>query len=167
MKSNSEYLATKVLDGMNYDELWLADMKIEEVKDFRFSESWPRQKDDYYAVCKQFKHADIVVFSTPIYWYGVSSLLKTFIDRWSESLKTDLEFVQMVKRKKILLVIVGGDNPREKSHVIIEQFKYICDFLEMDLCATVVGEANRPLEIKMDLKALNEAKKVNQMIKSE
>jgi len=165
MPSNSEYLATKVLDGIKYDEIWLADMKIADVKDFRFSESWPRQKDDYYVVFKQFKHADIVVFSTPIYWYGISSLLKTFIDRWSESLKTDPEFRQTAKHKKIVLVLVGGDNPREKGQIIIEQFKYICEFLGMDLYATVIGEANRSLEIKMDLKALDDAKKINQIIK--
>lgn len=31
--------------------------------------------------------SDIIIFSTPLYWYSMSASLKLFIDRWTESLR--------------------------------------------------------------------------------
>lgn len=38
--------------------------------------------DDLYSVGEQMARADLIIVSTPIYWYGPSGLFKTFLDRW-------------------------------------------------------------------------------------
>lgn len=38
-------------------------------------------KDDMYEILEQFKKADVLVLATPVYFYGVSAQMKTFIDR--------------------------------------------------------------------------------------
>ncbi|MDE4414911.1 flavodoxin family protein [Lactiplantibacillus plantarum] len=163
--SNSTLLARLVLDELDYQEINLSSVKIFDVKDFRFSPSWPRQNDEYYGIIEQLKRAKIIVFSTPIYWYGTSAVLKRFIERWSESIKVDTDFRESMQEKKIVLIIVGGDNPVVKGQIIIDQFKYICEFLGMKLIVSVIGEANRPDTISNDPNALYEAKKANIILK--
>ncbi|MGA3278128.1 flavodoxin family protein [Lactiplantibacillus pentosus] len=164
--SNSTLLAKLVLKGLVHQEVNLNDVKIFDVQDFRFAPNWPRQNDDYYGIIEQLKEAKIIVFATPIYWYGIPAILKSFIDRWSESLKVDTNFREAMQGKKIVLIIVGGDDPVVKGQVIIDQFKYICEFLGMKLIVSVVGEANRPDTISNDPNALYEAKRANIILKN-
>lgn len=39
------------------------------------------QKDDMKELLEDFKKADVIVLATPIYFYGICSQMKTFIDR--------------------------------------------------------------------------------------
>ncbi|MGI5823995.1 MAG: flavodoxin family protein [Bacillota bacterium] len=39
------------------------------------------QKDDMTEILKLFQEADVLVLSTPIYFYGITAQMKTFIDR--------------------------------------------------------------------------------------
>lgn len=40
------------------------------------------QKDDMYTIRKALLNADMVVFATPLYYYGMSAQLKTVVDRF-------------------------------------------------------------------------------------
>ncbi|AXX64471.1 flavodoxin family protein [Bombilactobacillus bombi] len=156
--SNSEILAKKVLSGIDFDEVFLKENDVKNIQDHRFDKTWPKQVDDYYEICNKLKNAKLIIFSTPIYWYGISSILKDFIDRWSESLKVDNEFRYKMTNKDIALVMVGGDHPRIKGSNIIEQFNYICDFLNMNFIFSLIGEADSPGSIVKDSIALIDAK---------
>ena len=39
------------------------------------------QKDDMAEIIQLFQEADVIVFATPVYFYGISAQMKTFIDR--------------------------------------------------------------------------------------
>ncbi len=47
--------------------------------------------------------SDIIIFSTPLYWYSMSASLKLFIDRWTESLRdTQIDnFKEIMSQKKL------------------------------------------------------------------
>lgn len=77
---------------------------------------------------------------------------------------TDPDFKAKISHKKVVLVIVGGDAPLDKGKVIIQRFRYICEFLNLDLVATVIGCANRSLEVISDENAMLTAQNVNQEI---
>ena len=38
-------------------------------------------KDDMNEILKMFQEADVLVLATPVYFYGISAQMKTFIDR--------------------------------------------------------------------------------------
>lgn len=163
--SNSRLLAHKVLEGIHFEEINLKNHYIKEVQDFRSSDYWPSQNDSYYSLIKLLKNSQIIIFSTPIYWYGISGLLKNFIDRWSESLKTDVSFRKIMSRKKFILIVVGGDNPIEKANIIRQQFQYISDFFDADFIDCVIGRSNIDITILRDNVALNKAKEINYYLK--
>ena len=43
------------------------------------------QKDDMAAILDLYSKADVLVLATPVYFYGISAQLKTFIDRYPYS----------------------------------------------------------------------------------
>ncbi len=49
-------------------------------------------RDDAAALAEKVKNADAVVFATPVYYYGPSGLLKTFLDRCNPIYPSDYAF---------------------------------------------------------------------------
>lgn len=49
-------------------------------------------KDDAVALAEQVKNADVVGFASPVYYYSVSGLLKTFLDRCNPLYPSDYKF---------------------------------------------------------------------------
>jgi len=49
-------------------------------------------RDDAVDLAEQVKNADVVVFASPIYYYGPSGLLKTFLDRCNPIFPADYTF---------------------------------------------------------------------------
>jgi len=49
-------------------------------------------KDDAVALAEKVKNADVVVFAAPVYYYSVSGLLKTFLDRCNPLYPSEYKF---------------------------------------------------------------------------
>lgn len=103
------------------------------------------QKDDMSSLYPAIKNADLIVLSTPVYWWGVSAQLKLFVDRWFAL--NGIPFAG----KKLAVIAVGADPDMSIQHDLIRsQFRAICEFLKMDFTAYIPGSAEdaegRPIE---------------------
>ncbi len=49
-------------------------------------------KDDAVGLAEKVKNADVLVFASPVYYYSVSGLLKTFLDRCNPLYPSDYKF---------------------------------------------------------------------------
>lgn len=81
------------------------------------------QKDDMQAVYPALSRADILVFASPIYWYGLSSQIKALIDRM---------FAGCVKPypiTSIALLITYGDTDTKAAVPVISHFEAISYFM--------------------------------------
>ncbi|WP_188205930.1 flavodoxin family protein [Alkalibacillus aidingensis] len=160
---NTEVLTNYALMECEYNKIDLRDYDIRPVVDYRHSESgFPEVGDEYNDVIDQVLRSDIVVFATPIYWFGMSGLMKNFIDRWSQTMRDDRypDFKHQMAQKKMYVIAVGGINPSIKGLSLIQQFQYIFDFIGAEFAGYVLGQANKPGEIEGDRKALLAAKQL-------
>jgi multimeric flavodoxin WrbA len=107
---------------------------------------------------------DIILFATPIYWYGMSGIMKNFIDRWSMYYE-DLTFKERMSKKEAIVVITGGDNPHVKGLSLIQQFYWIFDFMGMHFIDYVIGQGNQPNDVLKDFNALAKAEQINHPLK--
>lgn len=81
--------------------------------------------DDSKEIINKIYNADVVIFGTPVYWWGVSSQLKMVIDKmYSKNSKFKDQ------HKKVAVVAVGANDIEDPQYkLIFDQMDYICDYL--------------------------------------
>lgn len=71
---NSVKFAKKFLAGKEFETVHLVDYHIEQY-------GQKAEQDQFFQVYEKLSQADVLVFTSPIYWWSFSGLLKTFLDR--------------------------------------------------------------------------------------
>ena len=90
-QGNTDIMADEVLEGAKSagaiaSKVYLDDHRVRpiaEVADNTRKRDDPRKDDDFPGLLERFLAADIVVWSTPVYWQGPSAQMKCFLDRMS------------------------------------------------------------------------------------
>lgn len=100
--------------------------------------------DDMTDIIKKVRDADVLVFGSPVYWWGITAQLKTVIDRMYA-----LSGGTMNKNKKIGLVITGEDSlDGPQYRLISEQFACISEHLGWEVAFDKSISALAPTDIK-------------------
>ena len=160
---NTEILTNYAIQGMSAERIYLRDYQIQPIIDMRHSpEGFQDRNDDYNSIIDRILLHDILIFSTPIYWYSMSGIMKNFIDRWSQTLRDPNypDFKKKMAVKKAYIIAVGGDDPSIKGLPMIQQFQYIFDFVGIEFAGYIIGEGNKPEEINQDIEALFKAEQL-------
>ena len=84
-------------------------------------------KDDSNMIVDKIVEADVVVFATPVYWWGITAQMKLVIDKcYCKG--------AYLKNKKVGIIVVGGANTNDKQYELIKgQFDCISGYLSWDL----------------------------------
>ena len=71
--------------------------------------------------------ADVVVFATPVYWWGITAQMKMVIDKcYCKG--------ALLKNKKAGIIVVGGAETDDKQYKLIKsQFDCISEYLAWDI----------------------------------
>lgn len=160
---NTERLTYHAVPKEKGTHLYLRDYEVKPISDQRHDESgFDPVEDQLKLLIDAMLEHEIIVFSTPIYWYSMSGPMKIFIDRWSQILRDPdyKHFRTELGNKRAYLIAVGGDNPRIKGLPLVQQFKYICDFYNMNFSGYVIGQAGKPEEILKDEAAMEAARRL-------
>jgi multimeric flavodoxin WrbA len=165
---NTEQLTNLITKDVAKTEVHLRYKNIKAINDQRHEPNgFQPIDDDYEEIVKEMLEHDTIIFSTPLYWYGMSGYMKNFIDRWSQSLRNkDLQFAEKIKNKKMYVVIVGGDQPKIKALPLILQFKHIFEFVGATLEGYIIGTGNSPGAILEDQLAIQQAELLNTTLKN-
>lgn len=165
---NSEILTDYAMKGISSEKIYLRDFTIQPITDMRHSkEGFQDINDDYNSIIDRILPHDVLIFSTPIYWYSMSGTMKNFIDRWSQTLRDSnyADFKKQMTSKKAFVIAVGGDEPHMKGLPMIQQFKYIFDFIGIDFKGYIIGNGNKPNDIYQDSEALFKAEQLRNLLK--
>jgi multimeric flavodoxin WrbA len=92
--------------------------------------------DDMREVYPKIAASDLIVFGTPVYWYGPTALMKAFIDRF---VYFNCEQNRPQVRGKRAAVAAVLEEDREATwKPVIEFFENSLSYLEMTLAGTIV-----------------------------
>ena len=91
------------------------------------------QEDDMQPLLELMNRSQVWVLGTPIYWWGPSGQMKTFIDRWYGT-----KHARFQDRRVILAIPLGGSSEHYAQHTI-GMFRNIIDYLGMKHEATIVA----------------------------
>ncbi len=92
--------------------------------------------DDMRALYPKIAASDVIVFATPVYWYGPTALMKAFIDRFvyfnSEVNRP------MIRGKRAAVAVVLEETREETWRPVLEFFARSLAYLEMAPAETIV-----------------------------
>jgi multimeric flavodoxin WrbA len=66
--------------------------------------------DDFLPLMREVVQYDTIVLITPVYWYAMSGIMKTFFDRITDCLKIDKETGRKLRTKNMIAVSCGSDH---------------------------------------------------------
>ena len=92
------------------------------------------QKDDVESIRRKILDADMMVFTTPLYYYGMSAQLKTMIDRFCA-------FNSSIQRKhmKSALLTVAWNSDGWTFEALEAHYRTLVRYLDLDDQGTVLG----------------------------
>ena len=109
------------------------------------------QKDDMAAIYEKMSQADMLVIASPVYFYGISAQLKTFIDRLYNPIRDSFPI------QKMALLLVGAASLPELFDAILTEYILCLNFFKLeDAGHVLVRKVNNKGDIK-NTDALNEA----------
>lgn len=93
------------------------------------------QKDDMEKIKPEILDADMLVFATPLYYYGMSAQLKTLIDRFCA-------FNGSIQRKhmKSALLSVAWNNDDWTFEALETHYRTLVKYLYLEDCGMVLGK---------------------------
>lgn len=85
--------------------------------------------DQFKQIIAEILKHDVVVLATPVYWYSMSGLMKTFFDRLTDLVTIDKPTGRLFKNKIMKVLVTGSD---ERLPVGFEvPFRNTADYFDM------------------------------------
>lgn len=120
---NTRKALESVQEGRDFEHVDLSTLEIS-----YFDYEHANQHDDFLSVAEKMQQHEVIILVTPVYWYSMSALMKTFIDRWSDLLTIRKDLGRGLKGKWVYVISsygtsfpVGFDDP----------FRLTCNYMEM------------------------------------
>jgi multimeric flavodoxin WrbA len=165
MNGNTHILVGKILEGAkdngaSAEIIFLKDQDIKECDGCHTC--WKgrdcSKKDDMNNIYPKIIESDIIVFGTPVYWYGPTALMKAFIDRFVY-FNCEENRIKIKNKLAAIAVPFEEENP-ETAWLLTEFFEKSCEYLELQLVGKIIvpGVSARG-EILDKKKCLDEAYK--------
>ncbi|MGD6851529.1 MAG: flavodoxin family protein [Candidatus Bathyarchaeia archaeon] len=156
---NTDLLVSEILrgtaeNGVATEKIYLYSFKIDPCVDCRACKKGNFQcalKDDMQPLYPKLQEADVIVFGTPLYWYGPSAKMKLLIDRLRPFIAS-----KRLRGKKAVLVVPSEEGADACNHTV-GMFNLSFKYLEMDLVSVLLPKASEKAEVKTQPETLRQA----------
>ena len=157
--SNTDILVDQILGGCKAngdsgEKLYLYDYEICPCIDCRHCKKGDytcNLKDGMQKLYAKMQEADLILFGTPIYWYGPKGMMKLFIDRLRPFIANG-----KLKGKKGVIVVPSEEGP-DACGPLIEMFRISFDYLGLEFAGKILATAYEKGEIRGDRVELEKA----------
>lgn len=116
----------EVFSGSDYDLVDLLDFHI---LPYNYANDYS-DTDEFLKIVDELLGHRIIVFATPVYWYAMSGLMKTFFDRFTDIVTAKKQIGRQLSGKSTFLLAVGADEELPGGFEV--PFKSTSDYLDME-----------------------------------
>jgi len=114
----------------------LIDLKTKKIGEFDYE--YKNKDDDYLPLIKDIaENYELIIIATPVYWYSMSGIMKTFYDRFSDCLHAEKETGRKLRGKNMAVLSCGSDKKLKEGYYM--PFKESANYLGMNYLADVHG----------------------------
>lgn len=103
--SNTEKALQKLCPFSDYH---LVDLRVSRIDSFDYEGSYSKG-DQFFEIAHKMGMSENIVFATPVYWYAMSGLMKTFFDRLTDILHENKHIGKALAGKNTYLISTGSD----------------------------------------------------------
>lgn len=137
-QSETKAFLNTVFTGMDHEVIDLPDFQI---APYDYSNNYPAE-DDFLQIADAMVKHQVLVFATPVYWYAMSGVMKTFFDRFTDLVTTQKHLGRRLKGKTTLLLAVGADAELPDGFEI--PFQYTSHYLNMTYSGCIYHSTKFP-----------------------
>jgi multimeric flavodoxin WrbA len=124
-QSYTKNFLNKVFADKDYELIDLLDFYI---SPYSYLNNYP-STDEFLKIIDELIKHKVIVFATPVYWYAMSGIMKTFFDRFTDVVTTKKHLGRQLQGKSTFLVAVGAEEELPNGFEI--PFKLTSDYLHM------------------------------------
>ncbi|WP_207435064.1 flavodoxin family protein [Sabulibacter ruber] len=106
----------------------ILDLLDHTISPYSYENDYPPE-DEFQAVIEKVLQHQVLVMATPVYWYAMSGLLKTFFDRLTDLVTVHKPLGRKLKGKSLFLLAVGADSELPDGFEV--PFKLTAKYLDM------------------------------------
>ena len=121
---NTHKVVEALLDRLEATYIDLQDYQIS-YYDYEHKNS----EDDFLIIAEKMVQYDYIIFATPIYWYTMSAIMKTFFDRLSDLLTIRKDLGRALKGKTMSAIACSSDETEYEGFFL--PFERTAEYLEM------------------------------------
>lgn len=151
--SKSKGDTNTIINYFNSDNQFdFIDLKTKNISHFDYD--FKNKNDDFLSLISNIiENYDTIIFTTPVYWFSMSGILKVFFDRFEDLLLKNKEIGRKLHEKNMAMISVSNSNDLHDSFAI--PFKEIARYLEINYLGDVHawiedGEINADAKILLD-----------------
>ena len=122
---NTKQIAKLVAKELDCDFLDLKNYQIGQF-DYDFN-NW---QDDFLPLMRRIVDYDLLLFLTPVYWYSMSGVMKTFFDRITDCLEIEKETGRKLRGKYMATISCGSERKATEGFFI--PFRLSAQYLGME-----------------------------------
>ncbi len=165
--SNSDLLVDEILkgactNGHTIEKIYLYLIDIAPCVDCKVCKKGNYKcalKDGMQTLYPKLEQADVIVFGTPLYWYGPSAKMKLLLDRLRPYIAS-----KRLNSKKAVLVIPSEEGADACNHTV-GMFNLSFNYLEMDLIGVLLPKASERAEVLGQPETLHQALMIGKYLK--
>ena len=159
---NTDLLVDQILEGSRtkghtFEKLYLYDYTISLCADCRNCKKGDYEcciNDEMQKIYPKLAIADLIVFGTPMYWYGPTAKMKMLIDRMRPFVAN-----RKLNGKKAVVVVPSAEGP-EACDPMIEIFRMSFKYLGLEFVGKILAKAFDKGTVEADQIVMNEAYKL-------
>ncbi len=128
---NTATIVKILADKLNAEVLDLTTKNI-----LPFDYQFKNQEDDFNSTAHDiFDHFDTIIFASPVYWYTMSGIMKSFMDRLTDGLLYDKALGQKYENKNMAAIACGSSQVAIEGYFI--PFQKSATYLKMNYLGDV------------------------------
>ena len=147
--SNTNFYIQSVFGQTDFVQINLLD---ENIAPYNYSNLYP-ENDGFIKITETMLQYQSIVLATPVYWYAMSGLMKTFFDRFSDLISTRKEVGRKLKDKYFFLLVVGFDPKIPKGFEI--PFRLTTEYFDAHFVDTLYFSVNKNIAVNPSVERIS------------
>lgn len=102
-----------------------------------FDYKYQNQEDDFLPIIKKVVGYENIILATPVYWYSMSAVMKTFVDRFTDLLVIHKDIGRLLRGKKLYTISSSSDAKIYEN--FLKTFELTANYLGMNYNGYIYG----------------------------